>query len=207
MKLVVFNGSPRRTKSNSTILFSKFKEGFTRFSESGITQEYIAGNKNLKELVNRFNDADHVIIIFPLYTDCMPGIVKEFLEEIDIAGINTSIHLGFIVQSGFPESIHSEAVEAYLQKFTTRIGCKYSGTAIRGGVEGIQVKNERMNKKLFSMFEELGSYYAQNNGFSKEILLKLRKPRKFNIAILCILRLINLTGALSNCLNFIFLFG
>ena len=47
--------------------------------------------------------------------------------------------LVFIVQSGFPEAIHSVCIEKYLKKFTSKLNCTYLGTVIKGGVEEIQV--------------------------------------------------------------------
>lgn len=194
MKLVVFNGSPRRKSSNSEIITEKFLQGYSRYSDSDIVLKYIAGNKNMAELVAEFYSADRVIIIFPLYTDSMPGPVKEFFEELHASETRKNLQLGFIVQSGFPESIHSEAVELYLKKFAGRIGCMYTGTVIRGGIEGIQQKHERMNQKLFRMLDELGSHYVQTGEFNRIILQKLRKPRKFNFTTLTLFRLLKLTG-------------
>ena len=180
MKLTVFNGSPRNKKSNSAILAEQFLKGFANISTENVPVYHLASIAKMDEHVKAFSDAETVIIIFPLYTDCMPGIVKEFFEKIALLKNSSAKRVGFIVQSGFPESIHSTFVEKYLEKFTKRISCKYLGTVIKGGVEGIQIMPPYMTKKLFTNFCILGEEFAKTGVFSAEIINKLRKPYKLS---------------------------
>ena len=99
----------------------------------------IAQRSQSEERKNAFSDAENVIIVFPLYTDSMPGIVKEFIEQIYNIETKKTRKIGFIVQSGFPESVHSLYVEKYLEKLSKRMNLEYSGTVIRGGAEGIRI--------------------------------------------------------------------
>jgi NAD(P)H-dependent FMN reductase len=180
MKLAIFNGSPRQKKSNSTILIEHFVSGYNKVNAEIPSISYIADFKLLDDNLETFKNAEIVIIIFPLYTDCMPGVVKEFLEKIyDLKEFSVK-KIGFIVQSGFPETIHSVWVEKYLQKFTKRIACEYLGTVIKGGVEGIQVMPNFMTKKLFRNFERLGEHFANYQEFSPKIVRKFSKPYKFS---------------------------
>jgi hypothetical protein len=49
--------------------------------------------------------------IFPLYTDCMPGITKDYFEYMENnKKILEGKSITFIVHSGFPEAIQSRAV-------------------------------------------------------------------------------------------------
>ncbi len=182
MKLAIINGSPRYKSSNSNLLINQFLKGYGRLVSDSVPVYYIAGKKNREGLADVFREAQIVIIIFPLYTDCMPGIVKEFFE--DIVGLEYSHNkkIGFIVQSGFPESIHSMAVERYLKKFSERLKCEYLGCVIKGGVEGIQIMPPWMTRKLFSQFQELGYYFAQNSSFSPKVRGELQKPYKMSLA-------------------------
>jgi len=192
MKLAIINGSPRYKNSNSTILVNQFLKGFP--SKSDISLSYLVGNENKKKAITDFVDSDTVILIFPLYTDCMPGIVKEFFEALVNIENSTQKSIGFIVQSGFSESIHSEALERYLEKFSKRIGHIYLGTIIRGGVEGIKIMPPRMTKKLFSQFEKLGSYFAKFHCFDQQILKQLRKPYKLSALRIFFFKLMSKTG-------------
>ena len=180
MELVIFNGSPRYKKSNSAILTDHFLKGFNRINSSVVPVYYLANKSQRDSSAEIFNLANTVIVFFPLYTDCMPGIVKEFIEIVahQSKGIESK-KIGFVVQSGFPESIHSSFLEKYLKKLAIRLNCEYLGTVLKGGVEGIQIMPAPMTKKLFNQFEMLGEYFGQNETFDQKIMNELRKPYTF----------------------------
>jgi NAD(P)H-dependent FMN reductase len=198
MTLAIFNGSPRGTKSNSKILIEHFLAGYrTKNIEENVNISYIKANSDHAENIEIFRQADKAIIIFPLYTDCMPAMVKEFLEQLYEAKGNKPRDLGFIVQSGFPEAIHSVYVERYLAKFTRRMGCNYLGTVIKGGVEGIQVMPPSMTKKLFNNFRQLGSHFAETGEFSAPIMDKLKGPLRMSDIKFAGFKLLAKTGLLN----------
>jgi len=180
MKLAIFNGSPRNKKSNSKILMEHFLEGYRKVTAEEVPVHYLANLAKMDDHVKAFEDAETVIIIFPLYTDCMPGIVKEFIERIAQLKNSSPKKVGFIVQSGFPEGIHSVYVERYLKKLAERQKWDYLGTVIKGGVEGIQIMPPLMTKKLFENFIKLGEYFGQTGEYSQELIDILRKPYKLS---------------------------
>jgi len=174
MRLTVFNGSPRGRESNSTVLMEYFLKGFHSIGDGTAELFYLNRVKETDKNTAAFRNAEHVIMIFPLYTDAMPGIVKHFIEALE----NTppgevSPSLGFIIQSGFPEPVHSRYVARYMEKFAKRLGCRFSGTVIRGGAEGIRVMPAWMTKKLFQLFIDLGRQYALTGRFDEKIAHKL----------------------------------
>ncbi|MFP4015083.1 MAG: NAD(P)H-dependent oxidoreductase [Chitinispirillaceae bacterium] len=180
MKLAIFNGSPRNNKSNSKLLTDQFLSGYGKICSESVPVHFIADRKKRDEGLELFRNAEAVIIIFPLYTDCMPGIVKEFFENLSILELKEKKKVGFIVQSGFPEAIHSVYVEYYLKKLTGRLQCEYLGTVIKGGVEGIQIMPPFMTMKLYSQFQTLGEFFAENTAFSPEVKENLRQPYKMS---------------------------
>lgn len=194
MKLTIINGSPRNKKSNSKILIEKFLEGYGKIDSSNVEMYYIANIQKMDEHARAFAQAETVLIIFPLYTDCMPGIVKEFFEAIAINKYGNKKRIGFIVQSGFPESIHSTYVEKYLEKLSSRMECEYIGTVIKGGVEGIQIMPSYMTSKLFTNFTNLGEHFAKTGYFNEEIVEKLRTPYKMSKANLFGFKMMSKTG-------------
>jgi hypothetical protein len=118
-----------------------------------------------------------VLLAFPLYTDCMPGLVKEFIEDLrPLCGSSGLPPAMFLVQSGFPEARHSRYVERYLEKLTRRLGCEYLGTMVRGGVEGIQVMPPVMTRKLYGLMEKLGAGLARTGRLDPKLLRKLAHP-------------------------------
>ncbi len=175
MKLAIFNGSPRQKKSNSTLLINKFIEGYNDYTPYNSDIYYLANIQKMDEHIKAFEEADTVIIIFPLYTDAMPGQVKLFIENIT-KNSSKGKNIGFIVQSGFPESYQSTFIERYLIKLSDTMEWNLIGTVLKGGIEGIQVMPPSMTKKLYGHFFELGRYFANTGKFKTEIVNKLRKP-------------------------------
>ena len=76
MKLTVFNGSPRGTGSSTSVLLEHFLHGFITAGGNTYELVYLNRVKDRDRFVNSFQEAEYVLLAFPLYTDCMPGIVK-----------------------------------------------------------------------------------------------------------------------------------
>lgn len=180
MTLTIFNGSPRKHKSNSKILTDKFAAGYKSRINQEIVCAYLAETDKEDENINLFQRSSEVLIIFPLYVDSMPGMVKRFFEKIVLQPHTGKKRIGFIVQSGFPESIHSSYIEKYVQGFIKRLNYEYLGSVIKGGVEGIQVMPAFMTKALYADFYDLGIYFADNRRFNTRIMNKLAKPYKLS---------------------------
>ena len=175
MKLTVFNGSPRGKKSNTTLLLEHVLKGFMETEGNSYEFEYIV-NKDVEELVEMFRNASDIILAFPLYTDCMPGIVKSFIDSLKpLCGKQDNPSIGFIVQGGFPEAYHSRFVERYLEKLAKRLNCQYVGCIIKGGVETIRIMPQFMTKKIFNYFYELGKIYGKSGKFDEELLKEIAK--------------------------------
>ncbi|MCD4753173.1 MAG: NAD(P)H-dependent oxidoreductase [Anaerolineaceae bacterium] len=182
MKLVMFNGSPRGKNSNTRLLFEQILAGM-REVDASIEAEvvYLRDTDRTALHVAAVDRADMIILGFPLYTDGMPGVTKHFIDALyphNLAGKP----LAFLVQSGFPESRHSQPVARYLKKLCERLNGKYAGTIIRGGVEGIQVQPEGMTRKLFKRFYQLGVSLAADGCFDDRLLKELLKPEKMSLA-------------------------
>ena len=182
MKLVMLNGSPRGKKSNTRLLFEQMMNGM-RSVDASIEFEifYLREISKTDDHIAAVEAGNMIILGFPLYTDGMPGVTKHFIDALyprDLQGKPVA----FLVQSGFPESRHSEPVARYLAKLCQRLNGNHIGTIIKGGVEGIQVRPESMTKKLFKQFYQLGVSFASSGQFDAEIIAKLAKPRKLNAA-------------------------
>ncbi len=195
MKLTVFNGSPRGKKSNTAILLEHFLKGFMETEGNSYELEYIVNNKDEGKLVKMFKDASNVILAFPLYADCMPGIVKSFIESLKpLCGKQDNPSIGFMVQGGFPEAYHSRFVEHYLEKLAKRLNCHFVGCIVKGGIEGIQVMPQSMTKKIFNYIYGLGKIYGKLGKFDEELLKKLAKPEHLSALGRLFSRFANLSG-------------
>jgi hypothetical protein len=148
--------------------------GFTAAGGYDVNIYYLAARSQRISGAEAFRDADVVILAFPLYTDSMPGIVKEFIEMLQpYDGQEGNPKMGFVIQSGFPEPAHSRYVQQYLERLTGRLKAEYAGTVVKGGVEGIQIMPGWMTRKLYRRFYRLGKYLYKRRVFNPRILKKL----------------------------------
>ena len=82
MHVVIINGSPRVQKySNTEKIIAAFAKGL---SEKDVTFEtYAVSNRSTWD---RIRDAylknDEILIALPLYVECVPGLLLEFLETL-----------------------------------------------------------------------------------------------------------------------------
>ncbi len=195
MHLTLFNGSPRGIKSNTALLLERFAAGFSETDGNEIKTIYLIHTRYTEKHVQQFADSEAVILAFPLYTDAMPAIVKTFIEALEpLCGRPDAPRLGFIVQSGFPEPVHSRAVQRYLEKLARRLGCEYLGTAVKGGVEGIQVMPPRMTRNLFNTFYQLGFEFGRTGQFSPDVLNKLAPRERMSPFRLTVFRMMSGIG-------------
>ncbi|MDA3928083.1 MAG: NAD(P)H-dependent oxidoreductase [Prolixibacteraceae bacterium] len=193
MKLAVFNGSPRKSKSNSTLLMNHFSSGYYSNNKKVLPLNYLAQTNLNQEHIKAFDNADTVLLIFPLYTDAMPGQVKFFLESIADLESNGK-RVGFIVQSGFPEAYHSIFIERYLKRLAEKQNWEYIGTVIKGGVEGIKIMPPSMTNKLFKNFYNLGKDFALTGQFNSTIVQNLRNPYRMSTVRRGFFRIMLTTG-------------
>jgi len=195
MKLTAFNGSPRGKGSNTKILLDQFIDGFMRNSDNSHEIAYLNKVKDAETFSAMFKEAEQVLLAFPLYHDSMPAIVKSFIEMLKpFGGRQRNPGIGFIVQSGFPESIHSKYVERYLEKLSKRLRCQYLGTIIKGGVERIKARPPWMTRKLFKSFYQLGKTFGETAEFDSRIITKLAKPERFSKIFLLLFKILDKTG-------------
>ncbi len=178
MRLLLLNGSPR-AKSNTRVLIGHFLRGLGEGHEVDEVSLRHAFEEPFP--LERFLAADRVILAFPLYSDAMPSVVKRFIEELaPLCAREANPPLGFIVQSGFPEAMHSRPVERYLEKLARRLHSPYLGTVVRGGVEGIQIMPPWMTRRLFRTFEELGRRFAETGRFDPALTRRLAGRERFS---------------------------
>jgi len=182
MQLLVLNGSPRGKRSNTSVLLEDFLKGFIETEGNSYEVEYLVQTKDRQKLAERFKDSTHVILAFPLYVDAMPGIVKFFIESLrPLRGRQDNPTIGFMVQGGFPEALHSRFVERYLRKLAKRLNCPYAGCLVKGGFEATSSMPKFMTKRVFHRIHELGKTYGKTGKFDSELVDRLARPEHLSV--------------------------
>jgi multimeric flavodoxin WrbA len=175
-RLTLFNGSPRGQRGNTPIFLGEFAKGFG----GPIETYHLIRAKQVDEHVQAFVEAECAWIGFPLYTDSMPGVVKHFIDALEpLVGRKNNPPVGFLIQSGFPEGLHSRYVEGYLEKLAARLGSPYLGTIVKGNGEGVRLAPPAGNQHLFAALQSLGAGLAHEGRLDPETLAKIASPERF----------------------------
>ncbi len=175
-RLTLFNGSPRGKRGNTPIFLREFAQGFGGAAE----MHHLIQIKQREQHVQAFASAECAWIGFPLYTDSMPGSVKHFFEALEpLVERKDNPPVGFLVQSGFPEGLHSRYIERYLEKLAARLGSPYLGTIVKGNGEGVRIMPPEMTRGLFENLQALGAGLARDGRLDREILARLAAPERY----------------------------
>ena len=175
-RLTLFNGSPRGRRGNTPIFLEQITKGFGGPAEI----HHLVRLKETEQMLQAFAGAECVLLGFPLYTDAMPGVVKHFIEALEpFVGRANNPPLGFLVQSGFHEGLHSRYVERYLEKLAGRLGSPYLGTIVKGNGEGVRIMPPQATQGLFTELQSLGAGLARDGNLAQQILARLANPERY----------------------------
>lgn len=190
MNLLIISCTPRVVKnSNTDKILSKFKDGYESLGNT--TETYYLSKRNDWDLIKeRFYKSENILFALPLYVECIPGIMMEFLEELEPKKDNKT-KIGFLLQGGFPESSQLRCCEQYLETLPKQLGCIYNGTLLKGGMFEVSIVDGKMREKMITPFYEMGKYYAKNNYFDKEKVNEFASPEYFPKKMMVMFKLTN----------------
>jgi len=189
-RVVAFNGSPRAASGNTQLMLNALLEGIAEITHETPEIHQLAATEPDEALLGVFAGAETAILGFPLYTDAMPGVTKRFIDALrPLTERPSNPRLLFLVQSGFPEAIHSRAVEAYLQRLAARLRSEYLGTIVKGGGEATRYRPPERNAELFARLRELGRGVAGRGALDPGVLRLLASPERFPLWLSPIVRL------------------
>jgi NAD(P)H-dependent FMN reductase len=201
MRLMVFNGSPRTKRGNTSTLLGDVLVGFAGNAADTIEVHYLNTHSRRRTAADAFQRCDVAIIAFPLYMHAMPGIVMTWLEMLEPLDPVRQVKIGFLVQGGLPEARQSRAVEAFLKRLPSRLGCVHLGTAVRGGVEAMQFAPPFMFRKMRRAFTQLGRQLACDRRFDDATLAELAGHETMPGWRLALFRVLKLAGVADRCWN------
>lgn len=170
MKTIVLNGSPKGNSQSSSSYF--LAKAFVRSMNTPCEIRAIAkeDNKVLAEYTSQF---DNIIIILPNYIHSIPSGTLDFLNKLPPAAGSRAI--GFIIQSGYPESSESEIMVRLFRKFAQRLGYAYHGTVVKGGCAGLAIM-PKMFRRLAEQFAQFGALFEETGQFDEKLAADFAKP-------------------------------
>ncbi|MCR5502741.1 MAG: NAD(P)H-dependent oxidoreductase [Lachnospiraceae bacterium] len=178
MHVLIINGSPRiKALSNTDKILEKFTEGLR---EGGVTFEQyeVSDRKQWDAIRNAFSENRNILIALPLYVECIPGLLLEFLETVPPKTDDTKI--SFLLQSGFAEGIQLRCGEKYLKILTEKLGCNYGGTLVKGDNFAIRFFEGAQRDKVTGPYTAMGREFASAGSFETEACRKFTGPEIFS---------------------------
>jgi hypothetical protein len=158
-------------------MLARVKEGWERGGGGPCETLHLAHPADFERALAGFGAAGTVLLGMPLYTDAMPALVLAFLQA--LAPRAGTGRLAFLVQSGFPEALHSRPLERYLEKLAPRLGCRYAGTIVRGAGESLRAMPDQASRKLWERLRTLGGQLAREGRFAPEDLRAVAGIERF----------------------------
>ena len=199
MKRLLLNGSPRGKDANSRKILEWIAQGLKQAGIAEPPTVDLAPEPTRSASVQAFLDANEVVFAFPLYTDSMPGMVKGFLEAVALSDSSRlqGKRVAFVIQSGFPEGIHTEALGACLARVCERLGFVHLGTLRKGGVEAIRMMPPKSVAKIQARFVQAGQELGAKGRFSPELIRTMAEPRTLGRKSRALIRLLGAIGLLN----------
>ncbi len=188
-KLVIYNGSPRRSGSNSALILGKTAEVLGDKVEIRDLKE----GAKWEEWAGAFKGEKNVMFFMPLYVHAMPSHVMAFIEKLQASKGSIS----FFVQSGFPESSQSHYLEAYFEQLALRLGRTYLGTAIKGGVEGLQQRPAKVQEKMIEPMVKAIVNLVSAGNFNRTNINQLARPVRLGKGLSILFNFLARTGLIN----------
>lgn len=179
--IVILNGSPRVKKnSNTNKIIQAFVEGLEK---ADITHKlYSLSNRaEWDETRKAFMTNDNIIIAVPLFVECLPSLLLEFLSTLPTERKQPA-KLSFILHGGFDEGHQLRLGEKFLQSLPAQLGCTCGGVLVKGGSfmlcnrENSYIK--KMTDKILASYAKMGLSFARNGSFSTPEAQKFTGPEK-----------------------------
>ncbi|MBR3670073.1 MAG: flavodoxin family protein [Fibrobacter sp.] len=175
--VVIINGSPRAKKFSNT---DKILQSFTKgLEEAGATYELysLSSRSEWDSAREAFMTHNRTIIALPLYVECVPGTLLEFLETLPTKREQPA-QLSFMLHGGFEEGRQLRLGEKFLKSLPAQFGCIYGGCLVRGGSFMIRMFNEKQTKAVLLPYRGMGEFFIEKGSFLSPELKKFTGPEQ-----------------------------
>lgn len=179
--VLILNGSPRVKKnSNTNKIIQAFAEGL---EEAGITHKLysLSNHAEWDEAREAFMTSNNIIIALPLFVECLPSLLLEFLSTLPTERKQPA-KLSFILHSGFDEGHQLRLGEKFLKTLPAQLGCTYGGTLVRGGSFMLRDREnsyiKKMTDKILTSYTKMGQSFALNGNFFTTEAQKFTGPEQ-----------------------------
>ena len=179
--VIIINGSPRVKKnSNTNKIIQAFAEGLAK---AGITHKLysLSNHAEWDEAREAFITNNNIIIAVPLFVECLPSLLLEFLSTLPTERKQPA-KLSFILHGGFDEGHQLRLGEKFLQSLPAQLGCTCGGVLVKGGSFLLRNREnsyiKKMTDKMLASYTAMGRSFARNGNFMTPEAKKFTGPEK-----------------------------
>ena len=179
--VLILNGSPRVKKnSNTNKIIDAFGEGL---QQAGTCYDVYSLSNRLEWDAAReaFMTSDNIIIAMPLFVECLPSLLLEFLSTLPTERKQPA-QLSFILHGGFDEGHQLRLGEKFLLSLPAQLGCSCGGVLVKGGSFLLRNREnsyiKKMTDKMLAFYTAMGLSFAQNGNFMTPEAKKFTGPEK-----------------------------
>lgn len=179
--VLILNGSPRVKKnSNTNKIIDAFGEGLR---QAGTCYDvYSLSNRSEWDAAREaFMTSDNIIIAVPLFVECLPSLLLEFLNTLPTERKQPA-QLSFILHGGFDEGHQLRLGEKFLQSLPAQLGCTCGGVLVKGGSFLLRNREnsyiKKMTDKMLASYTAMGLSFAQSGNFMTPEAQKFTGPEK-----------------------------
>lgn len=191
MNTIILNGSPKgNAKNSSSYLLAK---AFVSNMDKPY-KIYSIYKDAWEDLMAAVQQADCIIIITPNYIHSVPAKTLDFIYSLPKG--DGKKHIGYIIQSGYPESSESDIICRYLERLTNCLGYTFLGTVVKAGCAGLGIcadLNIMQNKfePLKNDFSAFGALFEKTKAFDPSLSAKFASPIYLSKFQTCMLNLMS----------------
>ena len=211
-KIILLNGSPKGEHASSNIILDDFKKlernNSSNNNECDIEYEkfhimdLVKNKEEISIVKESIVTSDAVIIAFPLYVDCLPSIVIQFLYEIQnmlnkqhkqseeknekSSEINCKVYT--IVNNGFPEGEQNKVACEIVKNFCKSVNIQWGGAVgigMGGMVSGVKdVPMKAFIKKNYrNALEKIFNSIESGESLKENIYTEFNFPKKMYLSM------------------------
>ncbi len=191
-KVAVISASPKINRKSVSDWLAQHTEGLLTDARIEIRHINVRKSIDQNQTENEFiymSEADAMIIIFPLYVFCMPGLLTRFLQDYYTflqkqvnSGNSAAVYT--IINCGFPEPYINREAARVIKSFSEKVGADYRfsimlgmGGMILGSQDAPFIKKAlaQLDSAVAVMKDEL---LTGKNNMTEDIEIHIHFPKK-----------------------------
>mgnify|MGYP001178062942 CR=1 FL=1 len=188
-QVVILAASPKPPGKAASDLLAKIAADTLRDETVGVrvinARETLA-KETTDEAFAAIAAADALIVVFPLYVFCLPGMTMRFLQRYGEYAAKlpqrkqTAVYS--VVNCGFPEPEINEEASRVIGRFARAVGARYGFGVLIGGGGMVTMSISPVNKMIRKYQETLGRIQAEIKAGTctpaASVNLRVRFPRR-----------------------------